>query len=361
MKKFFSKFFSRNKKSTSIVSFEVLDSIYAYLFTESKQLSFKMKGIRDSVSVTLYSFPDSFNHEGGKKEIANSGFKNPYEVLNELYKKLAIGGLSDEEISKELSYDYIHIQFYSDPIPEMQKDQKAILQNFIVFFCCTHSVEANDFKVLYTNSYFPNYVKGLLESAVIDVKMPKNEGEQIGVRDFEMVLQGICEYLEIEIPTIVIRPSSHSLLPDAVSLMHFQEFVELLSRGSLNEESVEEQAKLLFNKVVDEEDEDEDYDVEFDFFEHINSWNSDWKFDPEDVEYFLSEMIGEEFSFDYPEETYSHDLFPYIQEALAKQDLELMSYDTKGDNYLFFLVNKKDVDRILELAEITEIGIDQLN
>lgn len=71
-------------------------------------------------------------------------------------------------------------------------------------------------------------------------------------------------------------------------------------------------------------------------------------------------MIGEDFNFEYPEETYSHDLFPYIQSALEKRGFELMSYDTKGDNYLFFVANKNDVDRILELSELTKIEIDKL-
>ncbi|GAA6764428.1 hypothetical protein AAFH68_03580 [Flavobacterium sp. CGRL1] len=71
-------------------------------------------------------------------------------------------------------------------------------------------------------------------------------------------------------------------------------------------------------------------------------------------------MIGEDLNFEYPEETYSHDLFPYIQSALEKRGLELMSYNTNGDNYLFFVANKEDVGRILELSEITKIEIDQL-
>ena len=96
------------------------------------------------------------------------------------------------------------------------------------------------------------------------------------------------------------------------------------------------------------------------FFESIDCWNSDWKFDPEDAEYFISEMIGEDLNFEYPEETYSHDLFPYIQSALEKRNLELMTYDTHGDNYLFFVANKNDVNRILELSELTKIEINQL-
>ena len=92
----------------------------------------------------------------------------------------------------------------------------------------------------------------------------------------------------------------------------------------------------------------------------MDCWNSDWKFDPEDAEYFISEMIGQDLNFAYPEETYSHNLFPYIQSALEKLDLELMTYDTHGDNYLFFVANKSDVGRILALSELTKIEVNQL-
>ena len=37
-----------------------------------------------------------------------------------------------------------------------------------------------------------------------------------------------------------------------------------------------------------------------------------------------------------------------------------MSFDTQGDNYLFFVTNKKDVSRILDLAQIIDVKIDKL-
>ncbi|MEA9413070.1 hypothetical protein [Flavobacterium sp. PL02] len=359
MKDFFSNFFGRNNDPKSIVSFDVIYSIYSYLYNEVSSVDFKMKGVHDTVSVNFYSFPSSLNHEEGRKEIEGNGFKNAYEVLNELYKKIDIGVLSEEVIQTELEYDYVHIQFYSEPTPESKKHLKHVLHNFVIFFCCTNSLETNDFRILYNNSYFFDYVKGILDTEYIDINNPKNEIQKIGFKEFERVLQGICEYMEIEIPSTVILPSAESLLADEVSIAHFKEFLQLISRGDIEEELLEEQSQILYDNFGKNEG-DEDYDYEFDFFDGINTWHSDWKFDPEDAEYFISEMIDQELNFEYPEETYSHDLFPYIQTALGKLDMELMSYDTMGDSYLFFVANKNDVNRILELAEITEIGIDKL-
>lgn len=359
MSSFFSNLFNRNNDPKSIVSFDVLYEVYSHLYHESSRLNFKMKGIHDTVSVALYSIPDSFDHDEGKAEIKKAGFNNAYEILNEVYKKVNIGPLSDEEIKEGLNYYYIHIEFFSKPAPEMKKHLKHVLNNFIVFFCCTNSAETNDFKLLYNNSYFYDYTRGLLELKAVDIKEPTNEIQKIGFKDFEIVLQGICEYLGAEIPATVVKPSTESLIAESTSVEHFQEFLKLISRGEMEEELLESQAQILF-EAFEEGVEDYDYDDEFDFFEGVNCWNSDWKFDAEEAEAIVSDLIDQDFKFDYPEETYSHDLFPYIQKELAKQELELMSYDTKGDSYLFFVANKSEVDRILELSELTKIEIDQL-
>lgn len=363
MKNFFTSLFNRNNDPKSIISFDVMDSIYAYLCHEQASLEFKVKGLRDNVTVNLFYFPGSFNHEEGKKEIKKAGFKNAYQVLNELYKKLDIGPLSQEIIEQELEYDFIHVQFYSEPTPETKQYFKRVLNNFVIFFCCTNSLETNDFKILYSSSHFIDYTKGLLDSEYLDFEKPKNATQETGVRDFKIVLQGICEYLNIEIPKSVELPSSENLIEtEEVTLETFEEFIKLVSRGAIEKEVLKKQSQKLFNNFnrppSDYHNIIEGY---FDFFETIDAWNSDWKFDPEDAEYFISEMIGGELNFEYPEETYSHDLFPYIQTALGKRNLELMSYDTEGDNYLFFVVNKNDVDRIMTLSEITNIKIDKLS
>ncbi|PIF31339.1 hypothetical protein CLU81_1827 [Flavobacterium sp. 9] len=363
IKDFFSNFFGRNNDPKSIVSFDVIDSVYTSLYNGENRLEIKLKGIYDTVSVNLYSFPNSFNNEEAQSEIKKAGFKNAYEVLNEIYKKLNIGAVSEEDIQAELEFDYIHIQFYTEPTPETKKYLKHVLHNFIIFFCCTNSLETNDFRMIYNNSYFLDYTKGILDAEYIDINDPKNDTQKIGFKEFERVLQGICQYLEIELPESIELPSQENLLPEDVEITQetFEEFIKLVSRGNVDDKLVQKQSKkLLKNFKKGHTEYHEIVQGHWAFFEIIDAWNSDWKFDPEDAEAFISEMIGEDLNFEYPEETYSHDLFPYIQSALEKRDLELMTYDTHGDNYLFFVANKNDVGRILELSELTKIEINQL-
>ncbi|PBJ13814.1 hypothetical protein [Flavobacterium sp. ACN6] len=357
----FSNFFNRNNDPKSILSYDVIEPIYGYLYHESNSVEFKMKGIYDSVFVNLYSFPYSLDHEEGREEIKKAGFNNAYEVLNELYKKIDIGVLSEETMQQGLEYDFIHIQFYSEPSAEVKKYLKRVLNNFVIFFCCTNSLETNDFKILYSSTHFLDYTKGLLDTEKLDINNPKNETQEIGIRDFKKVLQGICQYLNLEIPQTVELPSSENLLADeAATETDFEEFIKLVSRGNIEEKQLKKQTKKLFKNYKKEAKEYSIVEDHFAFFESIDAWNSDWKFDPEDAEYFISNLIGEDFTFAYPEETYSHELFPYIQSELEKSNLELLTYETFGDNYLFFVANKDEVERILELSELTKIEVNQL-
>lgn len=362
MSNFFSNLFGRNNDPKSIISFDVIEPIYNYLYSQKSDLEFKVKGIQENVSVNLFYFPGSFDHEEGKAEIKKSGFKNPYEVLNELYKKMNVGVLSDEAIQEGLEYDFIHIQFYSQPTSEEKKVFKRSIKNFLIFFCCTNSLEINDFKILYSGKHFFDYTKGVLESEALDINNPKNESEEIGIRDFKLVLQGICQYLNIEIPKNAELPSSENLIAnEEATEKDFEEFIQLVSRGNIEEKELKKQSKKLFKNYKKEAKEYHDIVGDhFAFFESIDAWNSDWKFDPEDAVYFISNLIDEDFTFDYPEETYSHELFPYIQSELEKSNLELLTYETFGDNYLFFVANKDEVERILELSELTKIEINQL-
>jgi hypothetical protein len=170
-------------------------------------------------------------------------------------------------------------------------------------------------------------------------------------------LIGVCQHLKIKLPETI---SATNLLPEEVTQNHFEELLSLVTRNRINEKIIKKQAKKMFGKYKKPSEDDDFFENNYEFLENVNCWNSDWKFDPEDAAYFISEIIEQDFTFEYPEETYSHDLFPYIQKELAKSELELMSFDTQGDNYLFFVANKKDVSRILELAQIIDVKIDKL-
>ena len=45
-----------------------------------------------------------------------------------------IGTLSEEMIQEGLEYDFIHIQFYSEPTADEKKFFKRSIKNFVIFF-----------------------------------------------------------------------------------------------------------------------------------------------------------------------------------------------------------------------------------
>lgn len=363
MKKFFTNLFGGNNDPKSIVSFDVLDLIYSYLYHESGSLEFEMINVHKPITVNLLTFPSSFDsYEDIKKELEESGYKNSFEILNELYKKIDINPITQDQIDQGLKFDYIHIQFYTKPPERLKKNFKHIFHNFILFFCSTNGAVANDFKIFYTNNWFLNYVKGILAAEAIDFTDPKNDIQEIGFEEFKTILQGICQYLNIAIPEGTELPSEENLLVhEKVTAATFEELINLVSRGDVDEKFAKKQAKKLLRNFTKGSDNYEDViKGHAIFFESVDSWHSDWKFDPEDAEHFISEMIGQDLNFEYPKQTYSHNLFPYIQSALKKLDLELMTYESHGDSYLFFVANKNDVARILALSELTKIGVNKL-
>jgi len=81
----------------------------------------------------------------------------------------------------------------------------------------------------------------------------------------------------------------------------------------------------------------------FDYFSHRfrfiakeNVWDSDWKFEAGDAAHFIAEILGKEFTFSYPEDAYSKELFPQLQAALDKDNLQLMNTDSLGGQLSFF-------------------------
>jgi hypothetical protein len=359
MKKFFSKLFkSKSTENQSVLSFEILNEIYSYLYYENSSVNFKLKGFFDKIYINRYNFPESFDNPKSKSEVKSCGFTTIYEVLNELYSKINIEPISQELIDENYPIDFIHIQFYSNIIG-VNATSKNILQNFILFFCCEEgSSETNGFRLLYSNNrYFTFFIRNLLDTKFIENNIPENEIEEKAFKDFKTVLIGVCQHLKIELPETI---SATNLLPEEVTQNHFEELLNLITRNKIDEKIIKKQAKKMFGKYKKPSEDDDFFENNYAFLENVNCWNSDWKFDPEDAAYFISEIIEQDFNFEYPEETYSHDLFPYIQKELAKSELELMSFDTQGDNYLFFVATKADVNRILELAQIIDIKIDKL-
>jgi hypothetical protein len=223
---------------------------------------------------------------------------------------------------------------------------------------------SNDFRVFFTRPPSVYSVENFIKSKyILDINNPKAE-DLIYIEALERNLVALSQHLNLPISDKLQKKYPKSLLPGPVTAEDFKRLIELVNYNPF-EEDIDKTAEELFESYQsnwDDLNEDVDYptDSYFPYRYHIleDYWSTDWKFDPEDADGFIGDLLGQEnWGFTYPKETYSHNLFPYIQSALAKIGLELMNFDTGGDCYDFFVVHKKDVPEIVNLSQKIKIGI----
>ena len=89
------------------------------------------------------------------------------------------------------------------------------------------------------------------------------------------------------------------------------------------------------------------------------TWYSDWKFEPEEMEAIVRNLLGwEEWEWEYPEETYSEELFPYVQAALERDGLVLCDVPTGDDGYLFAIFWLDDIEAVQATAQRLDLEVE---
>lgn len=89
------------------------------------------------------------------------------------------------------------------------------------------------------------------------------------------------------------------------------------------------------------------------------TWYSDWKFEPEEMEAIVRNLLGwEEWEWEYPEETYSEELFPYVQAALDRDGLVLCDVPTGDDGYLFAIFWLDDIEAVQATAQRLDLEVE---
>jgi hypothetical protein len=352
----------------SILNAEILSQIENYV-QESEGLSLKLLGFAGEITVNAYAFPSSFDDDETRSQLKQLKYKSSVHLLNAAYRKLGITELSKSDIKKclngELEYWYLDISFGTPISPELQNHYKTQTHQFMIFLGDTEpgdEAEEDGVRILYTNQLVFNYVQEFDRAIYLDLDDPTlDQKYQTVISQLESVIYGICKTIEIEIPQDLQSETLDLLIVQTPTLETFELLLKLVTRNLYQSSVYRKDAKQLlkFSQKVTEDDRMH-WEVMSTFANYEMTYDSDWKFDPEDVEYGISELLGSEFHFEYPEDTYSHGLFPYIQTELAKQDLMLMNIDTFGDSYSFCIVNIGDVDRILELAQSIDLKIERI-
>ncbi len=352
--------------SNSILNARLLKSIEEY--ASEKDLLFKLKGFPEKVTVDYFTFPDSFDDADSKKCLKKAKLSSFYELLNLFYKKLDINEIDLNTLQDGDQFGFLHIIYYIKPSAEAAQFFKH--ENHNLFIMSTG--DPDTFRMSFKKGFCFDYVEYIIDSEYIDLEKPQKQEHQQILLDLGNIIFGVCQKVNIEIPKEIDVSKFENLSIKVPDLEGFVDFLTLTTRNEYNLKSYKSDAKRLqklFEKGYDEYKYSEKFrnilaeyymtdDNEVILFDSF--FNSDWKFDSGEAVAIVESITGNQFNFDYPQETYSHELFPYIQTALAKQNLELMNIDCHGDNYFFFIANKDDVASIIELSQSIRISVDRL-
>lgn len=371
--------FRKNKKiehSKYNFDFESFYKLFIYLQEENSYVETLVEGQHKVAEMIWYEIPNSYqDSETDLNVLKNNGFSNFYELLNKVHEKAEIGLIDTEEwLKNDGQYNLMQFNFRTDPSEEEQSYFKSARHKFYVLFVIVgDGEEINAYRIFYKRG-MDYSIAGLLDSIdIVDLNNPDSEIEP-AVAELEKVLAAMSLETGVEINKGITDKYPNARVSREITLQDFKDVLGLANYWEI--EDLEEKARYLYEQnyrdkdelIAELEEKDEDWEyyddgyfpLRFEIIHEDNYWYSDWKFDPEDIEGIIESFLDERWNFNYPEETYSHDLFPYIQKALAERDLELMNMNTLGDSYGFFLVKKENVVPLLNLSAKMALGIEQL-
>lgn len=356
--------------------FKSFYKLFMYLQEENSYVETLVEGQYKVAEMIWYEIPNSYrDSETDLNVLKKNGFSNFYELLNKVHEKAEIGLIDTEEwLKKDAQYNLMQFNFQTDPSEEERSYFKSVLHKFYVLFVIVgDGEEINAYRIFYKRG-MDYSIAGLLNSIdIVDLNNPDSEIEP-AVAELEKVLAAMSQETAVEINKGITDKYPNARVSREITLQDFKDVLDLANYWEI--EDLEEKAQYLYEQNYRDKDEliaelegkDEDWEyyddgyfpLRFEIIHEDNYWYSDWKFDPEDIEGIIGAFLDERWNFNYPEETYSHDLFPYIQKALAERDLELMNMNTLGDSYGFFLVKKENVAPLLSLSAKMALGIEQL-
>jgi hypothetical protein len=352
----------------SMLNIAILSQIQNYV-VENDGLSLKLFGFTGEITVNNYAFPCSFDDDETQSQLKQLKYTSSIHLLNAAYRKLGITELSKSEIKQclagELEYWYLDISFSTPIPPELKNHHKTQSHNLMIFLGAPEVGEdlaADGLSILYSPQIIFNYVQEFDRAIYLDLNSHElAEKYQSVISQLQAVIYCVCKTVEIEIPLNLQSEKLEQLIIQPPTLATFASLLKLMTRDLYDDAEYQADAQQLqgFHRQITEDLEMSNIAREIlDRYDAV--YYSDWKFDPEDIEYGLSTILSEKFTFEYPKDTYAHNLFPSIQTELAKRELTMLNIDTGGDSYLFFIVNIGDVDNILELAQTIDLRVERV-
>ena len=356
------------------INAQILNKIGDFMYANHSEFYLKNNYFKDKIQLFNLSFPSSWtSDENLKADLKKNNIKSLLDLAANFFKAANLNPLTQENFDSEFETYYLLFNLSLDATGRYEGYLKHQTHTFYIIT----DVEDNEgIRLLYNEMVFDFY-KGVNEAKLFDYLNPTTENQYL-CEALEVAIEAICIEFKIE------TSANKGVFAKKEKPNHKKDFaalLQLLSRNTLKPKDCKDVIQELIQIQTDPESFIENLELDDEYEEYfsaedkssMNQWvlfafleqndligNSDWKFDPEDLEMFMNDLSGHEIVFEVPAETYSAALFPYAKTVLENFDLELINLNSNGDNYGFIIVNKNDVERIMDLSQEYEIPLEKL-
>jgi hypothetical protein len=243
----------KKHEKTSIINSDILGRIENYV-REHENFTLKLLGFAGEITISGYSFPSSFDYDEARNGLSKLKYKSLISLLNSTYKKLGISKLSQKEfdncIGSGSEYWYLDIAF-ATPVPLSEAINLKLQPHNFMFFMTNHEEGKNtNFKMMYSDKLFFNYVEGFDRAIYLDFERPeiaKNEKYQTAISCLEAVLYWACKTIEIEIHEYLELTKFDRLILPEPTLETFESLIELMTLSRYSNSEYKKDAKKTAN------------------------------------------------------------------------------------------------------------------
>lgn len=346
--------------------YEFFSSLYHYC-VEKNDFIYVNCDLYDYELEFIYStFPYYYSADEEKKRFKKLPYDNYYEVFNVIRNTANIAPVDVEEsLKNEFEYEMWKIE-----LPFVKNDKNLY---FIIFFVVENSGKKT-YRILYY--YGKDDTLGTIVKDIKDLPIyfPKDNSNIKEAQHFLSSMVALAQYANIELPIDLQERFPNLIIELPPCIKDFGRVIELINLNPFNDD-IKATAQRMYNKFIEEDPvsadpesedfEDTSFSGRFDLINNeTNTWESDWKFDFYEAQTSIQELLlNKNWTFDYHEDLYSEDLFPYIQKSLDKSGLILMNIETWGDYRVFFIAKKENIEEILKLSRklVLELNIAELH
>lgn len=286
--------------------------------------------------------------------------KDLMQPIEKMIRNSGLDLIPKKEIDNGSNYYYVHISFALKPLSQ----HKGLLnRDSLNIFLIPYENEMREIQVKIMSSrlaFLGHFY--LLENAELLNPSSNDELDKYYLEKISEAVELICNEFKIETEnnkgrfTETIKEDDEKLLDEFIEITHANDFQEKneIVRFKKNIKMIRDKPEVYLERCIKNGSLDEDCEIDvIDFYqgllgEFLFSYQDDWKIDHEELSAYISEEIGQDFNITYEETGQRPEV---IARKLEKEsDFTLLNIDTQMDSYSFFLCEKSDKDKILELA-----------